>query len=114
MVLDYLWGSITAEVMAAFVINRADSGRRLSWNEIGSISGPTAAIPSAALRAARLQMVGSGQGSVPTRDIVAELASLADEIAGGTFRIDAKAVPLADVEQARRDGSTDQRIVITP
>jgi hypothetical protein len=35
--------------------NRTDRGRPLTWIEIGSVGGPTAAIPSAALRAARLQ-----------------------------------------------------------
>ena len=77
-------------------------------------TGPVAAIPSAALRAARLQIVGSGQGSVPTRDILAELPGLAAEITSGSFRIDARPVPLADVETAWKDTGSDQRIVITP
>jgi hypothetical protein len=66
------------------------------------------------LRAVRLQIVGSGQGSVPTRDILAEIAALVDEITSGTIHIDARAVPLADVETAWNDTATDQRIVITP
>ena len=66
------------------------------------------------LPAVRLQIVGSGQGSVPTRDILAEIAALVDEITSGTIHIDACAVPLADVETAWNDTATDQRIVITP
>jgi hypothetical protein len=62
-----------------------------------------------------LQVVGSGQGSVPTRDIVAELAVLAGEIAAGTFAVDARAVPLADVERAWGEAATTTtRIVLTP
>ena len=68
-------------------MNRTDRGQPLTWIEVGSVAGPTAAVPSAALRAVRLQIVGSGQGSVPTRDIVAELPELAAEITNGTFRI---------------------------
>lgn len=76
------------------------------------MAGPTAAIPSAALRAARLQVVGSGQGSVSSRDILAELPALAEQITRGTFDIDAQAVPLADVESAWAD--TGRRVVLVP
>ena len=69
--------------------------------------------PAAALRAARLQIVGSGQGSVPARDTLAELPELAAAITSGTFQIAARAVPLADVETAWKDTGS-QRIVITP
>ena len=40
----------------------------------------TITLPSAALRAASLQLLGSGQGSVTTAGIVEELPGLADEI----------------------------------
>ncbi len=114
VVIDYVWGPTTAAAIAAVVMNRADDGQPLSWIEIGSVGGPTAAIPSAALRAARLQLVGSGQGSVPTRDIVGELPALAAEINRGTFRIDARTVPLRDVESAWLDTDSTERIVIIP
>ncbi len=114
VVLDYLWGQPAVDTMVAMARHRVDRGRSLSWVEIGSVAGPTAAIPSAALRAVRLQIVGSGQGSVPTTDIVAELDSLAAEITRGTFDVAAVAVPLSDVEQAWDDRRSDQRIVVVP
>jgi NADPH:quinone reductase-like Zn-dependent oxidoreductase len=115
IVLDYLWGQPAATLLTALVRARADTGRPLTWIEIGSVAGPVAPIPSAALRATRLQMVGSGQGSVATRAILAELPDLAREISKGTFGIDLRAVPLTDVEWAWTDGAqTRQRIVITP
>jgi NADPH:quinone reductase-like Zn-dependent oxidoreductase len=113
VVIDYLWGEPTAAAMAAIVTSRADRARPLSWLQIGSVAGPTAAIPSAALRAARLQIVGSGQGSVSIQEILAELPALATEITNGTFDIAARAVPLAEVEPAWSDPG-NQRIVITP
>jgi hypothetical protein len=114
-VLDYLWGEPTAAAMAAVVTGRADRGQPLTWIEIGSVAGPTAAIPSAALRAARLQLVGSGQGSVSTGEILAELPALAQEISSGALDVDARPVPLAEVEQAWADAArTTQRLVITP
>jgi NADPH:quinone reductase-like Zn-dependent oxidoreductase len=115
VVIDYLWGEPTAAAMAAVVTGRADRGRPLTWIEIGSVAGPAAAIPSAALRAARLQIVGSGQGSVATREILAELPALAAQITRGAFDVDARPTPLADVEQAWADAArTTQRIVLTP
>ena len=114
VVIDYLWGPPTVSAMTAIVVNRADPGKPLTWIEIGSVAGGDAAIPSAALRAARLQIVGSGQGSVPTRDIVSELPAIAGEITRGAFRIDARTVPLADVEAAWTETETEQRIVFTP
>ncbi len=114
VVLDYVWGPPTTEAMTAVVAGRSDRGKPLSWVEIGSVAGPTAEIPSAALRAARLQLVGSGQGSVPTRDIVAELADLAGAINDGALTVSARPVPLADVTAAWQDTGSDQRLVIVP
>jgi NADPH:quinone reductase-like Zn-dependent oxidoreductase len=114
VVIDYLWGEPTADLMRTVVMNRTDRGQPLTWIEIGSVAGPTAAIPSAALRAARLQIVGSGQGSVPNRDILAEFPDLATEITNGTFRIDARTIPLAEIETAWKDTDGTRRTVITP
>jgi NADPH:quinone reductase-like Zn-dependent oxidoreductase len=113
IVLDYVWGEPTAAAMQAIITARPDRGRPLTWVQIGSVAGPTAAIPSAALRAARLQLVGSGQGSVPTADILAELPALAAEIAAGTLSTDAVPVPLSAVEEAWRAPSP-HRVVLVP
>jgi hypothetical protein len=61
VVLDYLWGQPAATAMTAVVTGRADRGQPLTWIEIGSVAGPAAPVPSAALRAARLQIIGSGR-----------------------------------------------------
>ena len=101
--------------MAALITGRADRGKPLTWVTIGSMAGLTAPVPSAALRAARLQIVGSGQGSVSTAEIVAELPALAGEITSGAFDVRARPVPLADVGQAWAGTvSAAERIVITP
>jgi NADPH:quinone reductase-like Zn-dependent oxidoreductase len=114
VVIDYLWGQPAADAMVGVVMNRTDQGQPLTWIEIGSVAGPTASIPSAVLRAARLQIVGSGQGSVPTQDILAELPGLAGEISAGAFRIEPRTVPLADIENAWADTGSRQRIVVMP
>ena len=115
VVIDYLWGQPAADALYAIIPNRTDDSQQLTWLQIGSVAGPTAAIPSAALRATRLQIVGSGQGSVSTRSILTELPALAEAITNDTFQIDARAVPLADVAQAWAQAATStERIVLTP
>jgi len=115
VVIDYLWGEPAAEALTALVTERSDRGKPLTWIQIGSVAGPTAAIPSAALRASRTQIVGSGQGSVGTREILAELPALAQAVAEYTFTVDALPVPLTDVERAWVDAAgSRRRIVITP
>jgi NADPH:quinone reductase-like Zn-dependent oxidoreductase len=100
VVIDYLWGAPAERVMTALVTHRADRGRALDWIQIGSVVGPTAAIPSAALRAANLRVLGSGQGSIPTADSVGELPALAAEITSGALTVNPTAIPLSDVEAA--------------
>jgi NADPH:quinone reductase-like Zn-dependent oxidoreductase len=115
VVLDYLWGAPATAAMVAVVTARSDRGAPLAWVQIGSVAGRTATIPSAALRAARLQIVGSGQGSVDTRAFLTELPAIGAEITSGSFDLDVRAVPLTDVEQAWSDATTSQhRLVITP
>ncbi|NTX38259.1 hypothetical protein HUA78_27810 [Myxococcus sp. CA033] len=113
--LDFIWGESTPQAMDMVVRARADRERPLAWVEIGSVAGQTAAIPAALLRASRLQLIGSGLGSVPGRDIVKELPALVKEIARGTFHLDVKAMPLSNVERAWTEAThTNERIVLTP
>lgn len=114
VVIDYVWGRATADAMLAVSERRTDPAQPLTWIEIGSVGGATAAVPSAALRAARLQIVGSGQGSVPAGDFLAAFPELAVAIGRGTLRVDARAVPLAGVEAAWRNVDAVDRVVLTP
>lgn len=112
VVVDYVWGEATSAAIVALVTERRDRRRPLTWIEIGSVGGPTAQVPSAALRAARLQLVGSGQGSVATAEIVAELPSLVEHLASGALPIDTEAVALDDVELAWASPPTGARVVV--
>lgn len=114
VVIDYVWGQPAADVVRALVTARPDRGRRLDWVAIGSTAGQEAPIPSAALRASGLTIVGSGQGSVGRAAFVAELPSIVAAIADGTIDVDAVAVPMADVERAwaGQAGSGASRVVL--
>jgi NADPH:quinone reductase-like Zn-dependent oxidoreductase len=115
VVIDYVWGEPTGAAMREILTNRTDRGKPLTWLEIGAIAGPEAAIPAAALRSSRLQIVGSGIGSVPGRDFIKELPKLAEAVVDGAFDVRAKAVPLSEVEEIWTSsvGHRD-RIVLVP
>jgi NADPH:quinone reductase-like Zn-dependent oxidoreductase len=115
VVLDYVWGPATAAALRAIVPAREDDDRPLQWVEIGSVGGPDSPIPSAALRATDLRIVGSGQGSVSTRAIIGELPGLATEVMTGGYDVAARSVPLRDVTAAWAEApTTDARLVLVP
>jgi NADPH:quinone reductase-like Zn-dependent oxidoreductase len=115
VVVDYLWGAPAEHAIRAIVTGRADRSRALDWIQIGSVAGPDLALPSAALRAANLRLLGSGQGSVSTAAIVGELPALAAEITAGTLTVNAAPLPLSQVESAwNAPTAPGQRTVFTP
>ena len=114
VVLDFLWGEPTSKALYAIVPNRARDEQPLTWIQIGSVAGLESSIPSAALRAVDLRIIGSGQGSVEPRTYRDEIETLAQEIHAGIFDTAARRVPLSEVEAAWAEASDAQRIVITP
>jgi hypothetical protein len=100
--------------MRAVVTVRADRGRRLDWVAIGSTAGQEAPIPSAALRASGLTIVGSGQGSVGRAAFVAELPAITAAVADGTIAVEAARSRMADVRAvwADRPAGSASRVVL--
>jgi len=113
IVLDYLWGDPTAAAMRDIVPSRRNDAQQLTWVQIGSVAGLESPIPSAALRATNLRLVGSGQGSVDPGDIKRELTQIAQDVTKGRFDLDARAVPLSDVAEVWNERTRD-RIVLVP
>ena len=115
VVLDYLWGAPAADALRAIVPARVDDDQALTWVQIGAVAGPDSPVPSAALRATNLAIVGSGQGSVSTRAIVDELHVLVGEVLGGRIAIEPRPVPLSQVDRAwAAFSTTSERLVIVP
>jgi NADPH:quinone reductase-like Zn-dependent oxidoreductase len=117
VVLDYLWGEPAESAILPLLQGRADRTRALSWIQIGAVAGGSMRLPSAALRQANLQILGSGQGSVSAAGILSALPPLVAEINRGTFAIDARACPLAQVESVWNHlpaGGSTERIVLVP
>jgi NADPH:quinone reductase-like Zn-dependent oxidoreductase len=115
IVIDYLWGEPAVTTMMTLVQARSDRSRALDWIQIGAVAGPSIELPSVALRAANLRIQGNGQGAVSTEAYLAELPSLVDEIEAGTIKVNARPVPLANVEAAwRSPEAAGQRTVLIP
>ncbi|QAY58549.1 zinc-binding alcohol dehydrogenase family protein [Microbacterium protaetiae] len=115
VVIDFLWGDATAQALVDIVSNRADRSQPLTWIEIGSMAGQTSPIPSAALRACALTMVGSGLGSVSARDFVAELPEIAQAVSAGELSVPVRTVPLAEIGEVWEPSRTwRERVVFLP
>ncbi|MGW2841458.1 quinone oxidoreductase family protein [Streptomyces sp. NPDC001493] len=115
VVIDYTWGRPTELAIPALLTRRAERSTPLDWIQIGSTAGPDITLPSFVLRAANLRIMGSGQGSLTAAGIVAELPSLVDELAAGTFVVATRAVPLSEVESVWTEPADPaRRLVFTP
>lgn len=96
VVLDYLWGPVTAQFLTGMLAAKEDPNQLLTWVEIGSSAGHSFDFPSAALRSTNLTVIGSGQGSISAKDYLQELPKLAELLSQDTFQVDQQAVPLSD------------------
>lgn len=115
VVIDYVWGEPTAKGMVDLITHRPDRGKQLVWIEIGAMAGPGAEIPSAALRSTRLDIVGSGVGSVPGHDFRKEISEIAKAVTEGAFDVRTQTAPLNDVTAAwTQTPDTDRRVVFLP
>ncbi|MEU3464747.1 zinc-binding alcohol dehydrogenase family protein [Streptomyces sp. NPDC006733] len=115
IVIDYVWGAVTEHALPALLTARPDRSKPLTWIQIGSVAGPDLTLPSSLLRAANLQIMGSGQGSLTTAGILAELPALAAEITCGTFTIDPSPEPLSEVERVWTTPTPPgRRVVLVP
>jgi hypothetical protein len=113
IVLDYLWGrsARTALVAAARAGNEHRSMRFVS---IGSVTGPELALPSAVLRSSRIQLIGSGLGSVPIERLTASISALLTAAGAGRLTLATRAVPLAEIATAWTAPDDGRRIVVLP
>ncbi|HTW50227.1 MAG TPA: zinc-binding alcohol dehydrogenase family protein [Acidobacteriaceae bacterium] len=100
VVLDYVWGSVAEAALAAIAQKGLDhASRRIRYVEIGSMAGPTIALPGATLRSSGLELVGSGFGSVSMEKLFAALAEFLQAAAQHPFAIETTAAPLSEVER---------------
>lgn len=114
VVIDYVWGEPTGKGMVDLLTHRRDRGKELAWIQIGSMARPSAEIVSAALRSTRLQIVGSGIGSVDGSDFRKEIPKIAEAVTE-VFDVRTQTIPLSDVTAAWTGTlGADERVVFLP
>lgn len=113
VVLDYVWGPVTENAMAAIGKARTDHVQLLDWVQVGGMGGMEITLGGHLLRHNALRISGSGFGSVPMER--AELPQLAANIAGGELAATPRPTPLADIEAAwTHEDDRGERTVIIP
>jgi len=98
VVVDYLWGQ-SAERL---IIAGAKAGKDavpIRFVQIGSVSAPEIALPSAALRSSAIELMGSGIGSIPVDRLMKSIADLMQATVLGHFEIATRTIPLSSVEE---------------
>ena len=99
VVVDYLWGTVTSAVMPMICRERADESRALHWILVGSAAGDEIALSSVLLRKRNLRILGSGQGATSTAEMFGTAPDVVAALAAGALDVDARQVPLAEVER---------------
>jgi NADPH:quinone reductase-like Zn-dependent oxidoreductase len=112
VVIDYLWGRSAKRLLVA-AAKAAAGALPIRFVQAGSVSGPDITLPSAVLRSSAIELMGSGMGSVPLDRLLRCIGELLHAAVPGGFEIAAKAVPLADVEQAWPQDDSTRRTVFT-
>jgi NADPH:quinone reductase-like Zn-dependent oxidoreductase len=115
IILDFLWGRPTEELIKTLVPDKLSFARgRARLVQIGEMAGATIALSADALRTSGLEITGAGAGLTP--EALAEGSSQVwDWIKAGKLRAEIEAVPLRDVERAwKRTDLHGKRIVIVP
>jgi NADPH:quinone reductase-like Zn-dependent oxidoreductase len=112
VVIDYLWGKSAERLLIA----AAKAGKEavpIRFVQIGAVSGPDIALPSAALRSSAIVLMGSGIGSIPLERFVHAIGELLLAAAPAGFKIARTPVPLSDVEGAWPRDDSSRRTVFT-
>ena len=113
VVLDYVWGP-SAEALIVAGAKAGPDAVAIRYVQIGAISGMDITLAGSALRSSALQLMGSGIGSVPQRQIIAAIRGVLEAAPSAGFKVSARALPLAEVATAWNAGDAQSRIVLVP
>jgi len=115
IVLDYLWGPSAELILRAAAGHGSPQGEpRIRFVQVGSISGNAITLPAQLLRSSGVELLGSGLGSLSSRQILQSLTRMFAAATETHFAIDIDKVPLARVEEAWTRKEDGRRIVFIP
>lgn len=120
VVVDYVWGP-AAEALIDVLVHgdlsgAPDEGEGVRLVSVGAMGGPIVALPSAALRGSRLQIMGSGTANFPPVGRMVEIvADILNRTVRGEVGLAVERVPLAGVATAwTRTDALESRLVLVP
>jgi NADPH:quinone reductase-like Zn-dependent oxidoreductase len=88
VVLDYVWGNPAENLLEAISQQgRGLAASHICFVQIGESAGPIVALPAATLRSGRLELLGSGFGSVSIEQIFAAVAEFVKQAEKEPFQI---------------------------
>ncbi|HIE0193980.1 TPA: quinone oxidoreductase family protein [Klebsiella aerogenes] len=112
VVVDYLWGR-SAEWLLPMLAKYTPGDKPVRYVQVGSLAGADIALNGAVLRAAPLQLMGSGIGSLTMPQLLAATGEMLQAAVPGHFTIATTPLPLRDVAAAWPRDNSQKRTVFT-
>lgn len=112
VVVDYLWGR-SAELLLPMLAKYTPGDKPVRYVQVGSLAGADIALNGAVLRAAPLQLMGSGIGSLTMPQLLAAIGEMLQAAVPGHFTIATTPLPLRDVAAAWPRDNSQKRTVFT-
>ncbi len=112
VVVDYLWGR-SAELLLPMLAKYTPGDKPVRYVQVGSLAGADIALNGAVLRAAPLQLMGSGIGSLTMPQLLAATGEMLQAAVPGQFTIATTPLPLRDVATAWPRDNSQKRTVFT-
>ncbi|MEQ0186308.1 zinc-binding alcohol dehydrogenase family protein [Klebsiella sp. CN_Kp098] len=112
VVVDYLWGR-SAELLLPILAKYTPGDKPVRYVQVGSLAGADIGLNGAVLRAAPLQLMGSGIGSLTMPQLLAATGEMLQAAVPGQFTIATTPLPLRDVATAWPRDNSQKRTVFT-
>ncbi|MGG8037908.1 zinc-binding alcohol dehydrogenase family protein [Klebsiella aerogenes] len=112
VVVDYLWGR-SAELLLPILAKYTPGDKPVRYVQVGSLTGADIGLNGAVLRAAPLQLMGSGIGSLTMPQLLAATGEMLQAAVPGQFTIATTPLPLRDVAAAWPRDNSQKRTVFT-
>lgn len=116
VVIDYLWGApVMALITALTGKSMTKEAPRTRLIQVGAMAGDPISLPAAALRSSRLEILGSGGGSVSMDAVFKVFPEIMKNTAEGKLQINTMTIPLKDVASAwMQEVPGGSRLVLVP
>ncbi|MFH3183793.1 quinone oxidoreductase family protein [Klebsiella aerogenes] len=112
VVVDYLWGR-SAELLLPILAKYTPGDKPVRYVQVGSLAGADIGLNGEVLRAAPLQLMGSGIGSLSMPQLLAATGEMLQAAVPGHFTIATTPLPLRDVAAAWPRDNSQKRTVFT-